>query len=81
LGNGKKENKGGQEAIPSWKKAFLHLGRKTNQHKRGEISYENFVVIKGLLHRRTLGVQGMCLRLCVPPEQRQGIMEGYHGDK
>ncbi len=61
-------------------KAFLHLGRKANQHKRGEISYKNFVVIKELLQRRTLGVQGMCLRLC-PARTETGILEGYHGDK
>jgi hypothetical protein len=51
-----KENKGGPGGYTVMEKAFLHLGRKANQHKRGEISCKNFVVIKELLQRRTLGV-------------------------
>jgi hypothetical protein len=64
-----------QEAVPHWRKILLQL------RKRDGRAHKNFVMTNGLLHKRTLGDQGMQLRLCVPSEQRMEIMESCHGDK
>ncbi|KZR97107.1 Uncharacterized protein APZ42_008203, partial [Daphnia magna] len=44
-------------------------------------AYKNFVLINGLLHRRTLSKQGMRLRLCVPQGERLEILDAYHCDR
>jgi transposase InsO family protein len=64
-----------QRFVPAWKKAFAQI------EKRGGGSFRNFVVENGLLHRRTLGKRGIRLRLCVPKELREEIMEACHSDK
>jgi hypothetical protein len=51
-----------QRLVPLWKKAFAQIA------KKGGVSFKNFVVENGMLHRRTLGKRGICLRLCVPKE-------------
>uniref|UniRef100_A0A0P6C3Y4 RNA-directed DNA polymerase n=1 Tax=Daphnia magna TaxID=35525 RepID=A0A0P6C3Y4_9CRUS len=64
-----------QGAVPGWVEVRRQLERST------AVAYKNFVLIDGLLHRRTLGKQGMRLRLCVPPDQRLEILDAYHGDR
>ncbi|KZR98124.1 Uncharacterized protein APZ42_006601, partial [Daphnia magna] len=61
-----------QGAVPGWVEVRRQLERIT------AMAYKNFVLINGLLHRRTLGKQGMRLRLCVPPDQRLEILDAYH---
>ena len=64
-----------QRFVPAWKKAFAQI------EKRKGGSFRNFVVENGLLHRRTLGKRGIRLRLCVPKELREEIMEACDSDK
>jgi hypothetical protein len=64
-----------QRFVPAWKKAFAQM------EKRGGGTFRNFVVKNGMLHRRTLGKRGIRLRLCVPKELREEMMEACHSDK
>ena len=64
-----------QRLVPVWKKGFAQI------EKRGGGSFRNFVVENGLLHRRTLGKRGIRLRLYVPKEVREAIMEACQSDK
>ncbi|KZR99491.1 Uncharacterized protein APZ42_004619 [Daphnia magna] len=52
-----------QGAVPGWVEVRRQLERST------AVAYNNFVLINGLLHRRTLGKQGMRLR---PPGSTVG---------
>jgi hypothetical protein len=54
--------------------------RSNRKERRGGGSFKNLVVENGLLHWRTLGKRGIRLRLCVPKELREEIMEVCHSD-
>ena len=68
-------NYGGLSAVCS----SIEESLRSNRRKRG--NFRNFVVENGLLHRRTLGKRGIRLRLCVPKELREEIMEACDSDK